>query len=187
MTPERTEFETQLAAIRRDAQEVAAGLSEAQFNWRPGPGRWSIAECLEHLSVGARVVLPALDACLTRARERGLTGTGPFRYGWFARMMARSMEPPPRFRMKTWPQITPPPAPVAVGATLAEFRAAHEALAERWATAEGLDWARAIVQSPLSRLVRLPFGAYSLFLLAHARRHLWQARQVRQAPGFPAA
>jgi hypothetical protein len=36
-------------------------------------------------------------------------------------------------------------------------------------------------------MVRLPLGAYFHFILAHDRRHLWQARQVRNAAGFPAA
>jgi hypothetical protein len=52
--------------------------------------------------------------------------------------------------------------------------------------AEGIDWARARVVSPASRFFRLPFAAYVAFLLAHDRRHLWQAREVRNHPAFPA-
>jgi hypothetical protein len=50
--------------------------------------------------------------------------------------------------------------------------------------AEGLDLARIRTISPVNRLIRLPLGAYLQFILAHDRRHLWQARQVRNAPGF---
>ena len=185
MTPERQNFESQLAAITRDASDLVAGMSDARFNWRSGPGRWSVAECLQHLIVSARVVLPALDASIAQARERGWSGTGPFRRGWIDRIMAWSMEPPARFKMKTWRQISPPSAPVAVAPTLAEFLAAHDALAERWARAEGVDWGKATVQSPLSSRVRLSFDGYSQFLLAHARRHLWQAREVTRHPEFP--
>jgi len=31
----------------------------------------------------------------------------------------------------------------------------------------------------------MPLGAYFAFVLAHDRRHLWQARNVRTAPEFP--
>ena len=29
-------------------ESLTHGLSEGQFNWRPEPGRWSIAECITH-------------------------------------------------------------------------------------------------------------------------------------------
>jgi len=32
--------------------------------------------------------------------------------------------------------------------------------------------------------LRMPLGAYFAFVIAHDRRHLWQGRQVREAPGF---
>ena len=48
--------------------------------------------------------------------------------------------------------------------------------AARVRAAAGLDLKRAIVVSPVSRFVRMPLGGYLEFLLAHDRRHLWQAR-----------
>jgi hypothetical protein len=33
--------------------------------------------------------------------------------------------------------------------------------------------------------LRLPLGAYFAFVIAHDRRHLWQARRVRDAAEFP--
>ena len=42
-----------------------------------------------------------LPRAIAEGRARGLTGSGPFRYGWFARSLAWSMEPPPRFTMKS--------------------------------------------------------------------------------------
>ena len=47
--------------------------------------------------------------------------------------------------------------------------------------ADGLDLAAVRVPSPVNRLLRLPLGAYFDFILAHDRRHLWQARQARAA------
>ena len=89
-------------------------------------------------------------------------------------------------RMKTFPVFQPVSARHDAAALIAEFRAARAELRERLARAEGIDWGRAKVVSPASRFFRLPFGAYVAFLLAHDRRHLWQAREVRNQPGFPA-
>ena len=77
----------QIEAVKRDGQALVSGLSAAQFNWRPGPDRWSIAECLVHLNVAVTKTLPAFDRAIERGRARGLVGQGPFRYGWFATWM----------------------------------------------------------------------------------------------------
>jgi hypothetical protein len=61
----------------------------------------------------------------------------------------------------------------------------RDQLADRVRTADGLDLKRQRVISPVSRLLRLPLGAYFAFVIAHDRRHLWQARNVRAAPEFP--
>jgi hypothetical protein len=186
MTTRRADLEGQLAAIEMDAERVLAGLSADQVNWRPAPDCWSIGECISHLNVGIRAVLPPLDRAIESARERGLVGPGSGRYGWFANWMVRSQEPPVKRRVKTFPVFQPVAARHDAAALVSEFHAVRGELRLRLARAEGIDWARARVVSPASRFFRLPFGAYVAFLLAHDRRHLWQAREVRNHPAFPA-
>ena len=169
---------------------MSAGLSHSQLNWREAPGRWSVAECLAHLNYSVSKVFPALDETIARARARHLTGSGPFHYGWFSRMMARSMEPPPRFKMRSPKLFRTVPAEYEPGELLRAFVAVREQLADRVRAADGLDLKRAIITSPANRLIRMPLGAYLAFLLAHERRHTWQARGVRaagEAAGWPAA
>src|SRR4029434_5344758 len=36
-------------------------LSVEQLRWRPGPQRWSIAECLDHLNITLGFYLPKID------------------------------------------------------------------------------------------------------------------------------
>ena len=186
MTSEREDLERQIESVIAEGDRVLAGLSGAQVNWRIAPDRWSVAECVSHLDVSIRAVLPALDRAVETARARGLVGSGTGRYGWFAHWMVRSQEPPVKRRMRTFPVFQPVAAHHDAARLLAEFRAVRGELRERLARAEGIDWGRAKVVSPASRFFRLPFGAYVAFLLAHDRRHLWQAREVRNHPGFPA-
>lgn len=177
----------QLAAIKSEGQAVTAGLSDAQFNWHPGKHRWSIADCLQHLNVGVTKTLPAFDRAIAEGRAKGQTASGPFTYGWFARMVAGSMEPPPKFRMKTAAMLrVPSTATYRAAELLAEFARVRDQLAERVRQADGLDLARVRTISPINRLLRLPLGAYFAFILAHDRRHLWQGWQVRNTPGFGA-
>ena len=174
----------QIEAIKKQGAALAADLSETQFNWRPAPGRWSIAQNLNHLNVGDLQVLPAFDRAIEQGRSRGKRSAGPFRYGWFSRMMIASMEPPPRIRMKT-PLKGSAGEDHRAGDVLPEFIRVRDLLAERVRRSDGLDLAGIRTISPVNRLIRLPLGAYFAFILAHDRRHLWQGRQVRNSAGFP--
>jgi hypothetical protein len=185
MTPDLQVMLDQIDAIKRDGEAIASGLSEAQFNWHPGPGRWSVADCLQHLNVGVTKAMPAFDQAIAQGRARGQTAPGPFKYGWFSRLVVGSMEPPPKFRMKTPPMLrVPMTATYRASDLLPEFFRVRDQLAERVRHADGLDLARVRTISHVNRLLRLPLGAYFQFILAHDRRHLWQARQVRNHPGF---
>jgi hypothetical protein len=184
MTPELQELLRQIDAIKADGPAVCAGLTESQFNWRPGEGRWSIAECLVHLNRSVSATLPAFDRAIADGRAKGRLAKsgGPSRYGWFSRWMIGSMEPPPKRRMKTFGVFAVP-----VGGThtlarvLPEFVAMRDQLAERVRRADGLDLTGNRTVSPVTRLLRMPLGAYLQFVIAHDRRHLWQARQLRNA------
>lgn len=170
----------QIAANKREGQAVAAGLSDEQLNWHPAKDSWSIAECLQHLNVGVTKTLPAFDRAIGEGRSKNQRAPGPFRYGWFSRMMVASMEPPPKFRMRAPRLIRVAPSTVRRSPEVVpEFVRIREQLADRLRAADGLDLARVKTISPINRLIRMPLGAYFNFILAHDRRHLWQARNVR--------
>jgi hypothetical protein len=170
----------QIEAIKSEGQAIVDGLTAEQLNWHPAEGRWSILDCLEHLNVGVTKALPAFDRSIAEGRARTQTGSGPFSYGWFSRMMVASMEPPPRFRMRAPRLIRVAPSTGRRSAEiLPEFVRIRDQLADRVRAADGLDLGRVRTISPINRLIRMPLGAYFNFILAHDRRHLWQARNVR--------
>ena len=180
-----------LAHQFRETQERATRLveplSHAQFNWRPGTQSWSIAECLDHLNVTARAVVAKMKPVIADGRARGITGTGPFRYGWFSRWFEAEMEPPPRRRTRT-----PPVFEITANSDhqKAAILSAYRTTGDEWLavleSARGLDLRKVNTTSPVTRLLRFPLGAYFRVSTAHERRHLWQAEQVITAPGFPA-
>ena len=193
MTDQQDEFgglaasARQFEATKREAATLVAGMSDAQLNWRPAK-RWSVGQCLMHLATGTDAVLPAIDRAIGKAREQGWPRpAGPVRFGWMARMMVGSMEPPPKRLMKTWPIFEPPTEVLRRDDVLQALNAARDRILERTRQAEALDYRRAIVVSPVSWLIRIPLGGYLAFLAAHDRRHLYQAQQVKVAPGFGAS
>jgi len=118
------------------------------------------------------------------AIRQGMYAEGPFKYWWIARMFVRSLEPPPRFRAKS-PNGFHPPAGRTRREIMAAFRAYQVQYIDRLRQANGLDLARARARSPVATWLQMPLGTGFAAMTAHERRHLWQARQVMQAPGFP--
>lgn len=171
-------------AAAKDAREVSAGLTELQFHWRPGPEKWSIGECLGHLN-SAWGVLPRFDRRIAQGREKGLSGAGPFRASFFGGLYIRSIQPPVRFRLPS-PLLYRPPPDTKIEEVLPRFLELQEELQKRVEDSHGLDLGRLRLSSPVTRRFKMSLIEWFAFLAAHQRRHLWQARKVREHPHFPA-
>jgi hypothetical protein len=181
---ELEEYQTQFEQAGEQAKLLTQGLSEAQFNWRPAPGEWSIEECLAHVTMVGQSEIPLLENAIQEGRARGLTGSGPFRYGWLERTILRQTEPPVRRRFSS-PRRFRPVHGQPITAILPTFLHVQRQFSMLAAQAEGLDLARVKVATPMTRLIRFSLGVTLAQAAAHERRHLDQARRVRENPGFP--
>jgi len=120
-----------------------------------------------------------------RGFRRGYLGGRDFQPGRVGRWMIAQMEPPPKRRMAAPRKIVPQRVESAFALKRA-YEEMHRELIRVVLKAEGLDLSRVKLSSPLMPLLRQPLGTWMGFIVAHERRHLWQARQVRQESGFPA-
>ena len=176
-------FLLQLLSVNQDLPGIVAGLSPDQFNWAPAPGRWSIGQSVEHLNITTERYLESLRQATSNARAAGKIGSGPFTLGFVERWFTRAQEPPVRRRMKT-PKSFVAPHALVLEATVERWRNLQGQLAACLRAAEGLDLRAIRVRSqfaPVSFSLNGTFG----ILLAHQRRHMWQAREVRNDRAFP--
>ena len=173
----------EIERIEREARELCEGLSDAQFNWSPAPGRWSIAQCMTHLNVVTTIDLPLIAAEIEKAKMAGKFELGPFRYGFFFRWFVRFMDAPAKTKVRV-PKAYVPPPEAPCQKTLDQFLAHHDRLAELVKRSNGLDL-RVKVPSPVGKWIKFPLGQRFALVLSHDRRHLWQISQVRKEPGFP--
>ena len=178
--PELDQYRQQFEHIKAQAKELTAGLDEARFNWRPAPNQWSIEECLAHLTTVGQWEIRALETAIGRALERGLRGSGPFRYGALDRWIVRLTEPPVRRKVQA-PRSFVPVHGQPLTAILPTFLHLQSQFLQQVDRAEGLDLARVKVATPISRLFKMSLGMMLAQAAAHERRHLEQARRVRQA------
>ena len=183
-TLEVAELDRQFAAAKAEASDLVNGLDESQFTWRPGAHSWSMAECLLHLNmVGGRCV-HLLENTLADARARGLVGHGPFRYSWVGKWILANTEPPSRHKYRAPRAVTPASGQPATE-VLPAFRRLQDQLALQLEQASGLDMEHIKVPAPEARFLRFNLHLTFAWIAAHQRRHLWQARQVRNHAALP--
>ncbi len=181
----------ELEARRREYQDAAgearglyAGLTDDQLAWQPEPGRWSIAECLDHLNVTGEEILKYVNAAVERGWERGSTGSPPFRYGWLGDWFVRATGPSNARKMPA-PRVYRPRPNLRVSGVLPGFIELQDQLTTALERANGLDLARVRSRSPVTPLLRIGVGQWFAVVAGHQVRHLQQARAVREHPGFP--
>ncbi|MDP9193474.1 MAG: DinB family protein [Acidobacteriota bacterium] len=148
------------------------------FTVRPNPSAWSAAECISHLSISTEMFLPVLQKALDEARKRGLpAGKQPPKMDILGRVLRWFLEPPTRQRVKTSAPFVPRSVRAKAEA-FGEFASLQSKLAEQLTAARGIDLMKIKIVSPFDKRVRYNVYSAFLILIAHQRRHLWQAEQA---------
>lgn len=168
-----------LAAIQNDVNNLVSVLTPVQFHAPPRGGGWSVAYCIEHLALTGNEFLPHWDCALKKALPNVTHGPSSGKYRWWRRGLLQFVEPPYRVKTKTAHAFLPAYRH-SMEDTLDRFRDMHREFAKRLEKSAGLDVNRTRVQSPFASWISYPLGFSFDLALAHERRHLWQAWQVRR-------
>jgi hypothetical protein len=167
-----------LESTKKGVLEATKGLSDAQWNFKPGPDRWSVAEVMEHLAAAEDLLrgmteeqvmktpaIPARDPAEVKKIDDGVIATVPDR--------SKKAEAPEPLRPTN------------------RFGSPQEAekhfLESRAATEEYLkttpDLRAHAVDSPTG--VKMDGYEWILLIAAHSERHTKQMREVETDPNFP--
>jgi len=164
-----------LESTKQDVLDATKGLSTAQWNFKPGPDRWSIAECMEHIAAAEDFIrdniangvmkAPAVPGRDVAAIDAAIIENVPARK---TKVQApEAIKPTNRFG-----------SPEAAIQHFVESRATTE---EFLKTTPGLrDHA---ADSPMGT----KWDAYEFILLiaAHSERHTNQIKEVKADPNYP--
>lgn len=155
-------------------------LSEKDLNKRPGPGRWSAAECVEHLNLTSKAYVPLLRDAVARAKKKGGAPRKHYRrdpLGWLVSMLFGPIRGLGKLRMprvKTLPPFEPKPGRSS-SAILSDFVRLQAELAALIRSGDGLPLDGVKILSPFGG--RMKYSAYSALIIVarHQHRHLDQA------------
>ena len=170
----------QMDAASAKAQGLVSNMLLDEMRLRPDLDCWSVAECLEHLSLTSASFIERIEDASQHARQRQIFGTASYRMDLIGRVLNWTMRPQAFLKVRTQakfqPDIIEP-----VEDVLPRFLSMQERLKSGIAKADGIDLNKVIVQTPFSK--RLKYNLYSCFVLivTHQQRHLWQAENAKQA------
>jgi hypothetical protein len=175
---ERTALVTELKASQQAVVDTVKGLSPEQMTFKPGPDRWSVAECVEHLAATEPMLFgfiegkvlktaPASDA--DRAKVAG-KDTG---------VMEMVTNRTKKFQAPA--EIRPTGRWTGRDALIKAFEDAR---------AKTVDWAQTTKEDLRAHVMSGPGGEldgyqWMMYLSGHSRRHLAQIKEVIASPNFP--
>ncbi|MGJ5815238.1 DinB family protein [Paludibaculum fermentans] len=166
----------QLERTRQGVMVATKGLSEAQWKYKAGPDRWSVAETLEHIALSEEFFLDMVSKKIMQAPagkpDRDFKATDQLVLQQIVDRSHKAQAPGPLTPTGRWsPQETLEQFMKTRARTLA-FLKSTEGLRDH------------VVDSPIGQ----PLDAYQwlLFSSAHSERHTAQMLEVKADPGFPA-
>jgi hypothetical protein len=163
---------------RKRARELVSGLTAEQLTQRPDAAKWGIAECVVHLNMTASDHLPLIAAAIQRGRAAELSGQGPFNLGILGPLLMRATA---NIRVPA-PRKVAHPMPTGDASTLlSDFMQVQDGWTRLIKEAEGLNLEKIKIRSPYYfGLLRTRVCATFSWLIAHQRRHLLQAENVKK-------
>jgi DinB superfamily len=177
MNYETGSMSRQIDESRQRAHELVSGLTAEQIARRSDPGKWSIAECLAHLNITAATVQKIMQRGIEQAKQQKRFGEGPFSIGPKGRLLMWIAEPPPKFRIRAPKNVQPPAAIDDPQQLLPAFMKAQDEWERLMRVQEGLDLAKIKVGQGI---FRMRLAAALPWMMAHQRRHLLQAENVKR-------
>lgn len=147
----------------------------------PATGKWSAAQCIEHLNIYSRYYLPAIETAIQKALTQKQKPSNQFKSGWlgayFVRLMQKDPSKNPKDKMKA-PKNAQPPSTLDAAVVVAEFIDHLENMQQLIEKAKGIDISKTRVGISIARFIKLKLGDVFSFNVAHTQRHLMQAERA---------
>ena len=165
-----------LEKTRDGVIEATKGLSDAQWKFKAGPDRWSIAETLEHIALAEDFIFGVDTDQVMKApagaADRDYKKIDAMVIAMIPDRSHKAQAPPPLVPTGRW----------SPSETLDHFLKSRARTIEYIRTAEGLR-DHVVTKDPLNQ----PMDGYEflLFISAHSERHTKQILEVKADPNFP--
>ncbi|GAB4402318.1 MAG: hypothetical protein OHK0053_26150 [Microscillaceae bacterium] len=178
-------LDTQLGEVMAQVAQQFEGLSVEQFNWKPSPQSWSIAECMQHLLVVYSHYQPQLPQQITPHALKNTDNEAP-RSRFMGRLFKRFVNPDKFRKVPALKSLQPARSeyPLSLRERYLDYLAEVRTFMQK-ADALQLHLNKIKIHSSVSKLIRFNLGDYFEVETMHNRRHLAQMKRVMEQTGFP--
>jgi hypothetical protein len=164
-----------LETTKKNVLEATKGLSEAQWNYKPAPDRWSVAQVMEHIAAAEDFLL-ILDKDKVMVAPAGDPGRDVQKIDAAVLLMV-----PDRTNKLQAPEpLVPTNRFSSPEGSVKHFEASRATTEEFLKTTPGLR--DHVMESPMGKLDGYEF---ILLIAAHSERHTKQINEVKADPNFP--
>jgi len=166
-----------LESSKKGVLAATKGLTEAQWNFKPAPDKWSIAECMEHIAAAEDFIRGQVEQNILKAPAAPDRDIAKIDAGILANVPDRTNKVQAPEPLKPTNRFGSPEAAIK---HFVESRAKTEEFLKTTPDLRGH-----AVDSPGGNG---KWDAYEFILLigAHSERHTKQIEEVKTSPGYPA-
>lgn len=169
-----------LRGILDEVKTTIEGVDEISLNTPEGEGKWSMLQCLKHMSIAVEVYNTNTMSAL-QSTQSG-TNTSDYKSHWkgdmFVKMIAPKSNGEIKNTMKTFKTMEPHNA-LEAKETIEEFFAQHEEYLRLIEESRKYNLNRVKVNTALGPMVKLRLGDAHRFIIGHAHRHLIQLKRIK--------
>ena len=170
---------TAISDFLSQVRSTIENLDERTLNTPEDVEKWSMLQCLKHLSYAIEVYNENIEQAFTVGKHNSPSET--FKSHWKGDMFTKMISPKDNGEIKTMKTFKSMMPKVVMESedTLAEFFSLHEKFAELIEQSKAFDLNKVKVNTALGPMVKLRLGDAFRFIIGHAQRHLIQLKRIK--------
>jgi len=150
-------------------------LSIENLNYRPGPDKWSILECVEHLNRYGRFYLPEIESRIEQSKS---LAEDEFKSGFLGNYFANSMLPKVKLNtMKTFKEMNPIGSDLDESSIQTLIDQQHKTL-DLLSKAGSVSMNKTKTSISISKWIKLKLGDTFRVVVYHNYRHMVQIKNI---------
>jgi len=165
-----------LESTKKDVLDATKGLSDAQWNFKPAPDRWSVAQVMEHIAAAEDFI----RVNLLQEKVMTLPPGEPGRNVEKTDAAVEAMIPDRSHKAQAPDPLVPNNRFGSSAGSLKHFLESRETTEQFLRSTAGLR--DHVMDGPIGKMDGYQF---ILFIAAHSERHVKQINEVKADPNFP--
>jgi hypothetical protein len=171
-------YNQKIGEISSQVQKEFSGLNLIQLNYKPGIVKWSIAQCFDHLIVTSETYVPVFKKLSSDTFKMSFIQRFNPLTGLFGKKILQAMKTDSS--RSNAPSIFHPSESDIPVDIIDRFLTSQRELGSLFVIFEKKRLENQVISSPLSKLVTLKLADAMDIIIEHEKRHLRQARRVRE-------